>query len=130
MTCPSMLYHPDSVDDVAYTSFLSNPGVSLSVSKGNSQHYAFHLSLCYRKLLCHSVVQCPCLTPVSHYWSNVLIVYLRLNLHTCLRLLVMLSTLPKAAQPSAILLLISGSRSPSRLIAVCLLNDLAIDSYC
>lgn len=33
-TCPSMLYFPDSVDVIA--SLLTDPGVSLSISKDNA----------------------------------------------------------------------------------------------
>ena len=40
-----MLCFPDSVRDIAYASFLSDPGFSLSISKGNAWHYAFHLAL-------------------------------------------------------------------------------------
>ena len=55
-----------------------------------------------------------------------------------LRLLMMLSTLPKAAQPSAILFLMSGSRSsssvtvfPSKVyVTIKLLDGFSIDSNC
>jgi len=46
-----MLCHSDNVYDVAHTSFLSNPGVSLWMTKGNVQYYAFQFSLCNRKFL-------------------------------------------------------------------------------
>ena len=53
MTCPSMLSFPDSVDDMAYASFLTDPGVSLSISKGNAGSsimialYSVHVSQQY-----------------------------------------------------------------------------------
>ena len=49
-----MLCYPDSVDDVIYARFLSDPGVSLSTSKGYALHYAFYkvstpekISICF-----------------------------------------------------------------------------------
>ena len=36
VTCPSMLCFADSVDDIACASFLTDPGVSLSISKENA----------------------------------------------------------------------------------------------
>ena len=52
MTCPS----------IAYASFLSDPGVSLSISKGDC---VFHLALCDRKLF-HRIYCCLVPIKVTH----------------------------------------------------------------
>lgn len=92
---------------------MSVTGVLLSITKGNVQYYAFQFSLCNRKFLIalinakdsHPQVITGRMFPSCTFL---------LILIFALRLLTMLSILPKAAQPSAIRLLVSGSRSPSR----------------
>ena len=104
-----MLGFPDSIDDIAYTSFLADPGVSRSIYNGNVYHYAFHLTRCataslsiivlFSAHVLHSYV-----ITGRMYSSCIFLCIFML----ALLLFMMLSALPMAAQPSAILFLIEA----------------------